>query len=35
VTGTMCGGVEQGDLHTKIDKCRHCDFYKSDDCIHY
>ena len=27
VTGTMCGGVEQGDISTKIASCKACDFY--------
>ena len=32
VTGTMCGGVEQGDMGSKIAKCRECNYYQSDDC---
>lgn len=33
VTGTMCGGVEQKDMRTKIAKCRACEFYKMRDGI--
>lgn len=32
VTGTMCGGVEQGDRFSKMAKCKECDFYQSSDC---
>lgn len=32
VTGTMCGGVEQGDMTAKITKCRACSYYQSNDC---
>ena len=27
VTGTMCGGNEQGSYHEKISKCKACDVY--------
>lgn len=26
-TGTLCGGVQQGDAKTKMGKCHACDFY--------
>ncbi len=32
VTGTQCGGVEQGDMKTKIAKCRECDYFNSGHC---
>ncbi len=32
VTGTMCGGVKQADLHTKLEKCRECTYYQSGYC---
>jgi len=28
VTGTMCGGKEQGSYHEKIENCRKCDVYQ-------
>ena len=32
VTGTKCGGVEQGDVHSKLAMCRKCDYYNSGEC---
>jgi len=32
VTGTMCKGVAQLDISTKIGTCRKCGFYASADC---
>jgi methyl-accepting chemotaxis protein len=32
VTGTMCGGAEQGDMTKKIEKCRECNYYQSPHC---
>ena len=28
VTGTMCGGVQQGTIRDKLAKCHECDFFK-------
>ncbi len=33
VTGTMCGGVKQGSMTEKLDKCHACEFFKSRDGI--
>lgn len=35
VTGTLCKGIQQKDMATKIHQCRTCNFYKSGNAKKY